>query len=81
MAKRTYPARKSRIAKGFDFQGCDSRDPNTCSCETWEQAYCYECDEEIVDGQRIIDTRVWNQHTEEWTGDLLHAACANENHE
>lgn len=81
MAKRTYPARKSRIAKGFDFRGCDSHNPSNCSCETWTPVTCPECGEDIEDGQRIVDTTRWDQQTEDLVGEIRHAACASENHE
>lgn len=62
---RTYPAKRSYIAKGFSFPGCDSRG-SSCSCETWTPSMCLVCGEQIEDGQRVVDGP-------EFT---LHARCA-----
>lgn len=75
---RTYPAKRSYIAKGFGFPGCDnwSGPSHACSCETWSPALCDECGEEIEDGQRIVLSSRWIEHHEYSEDTLMHARCA-----
>jgi hypothetical protein len=38
---------------GYDFHGCDHRDPDHCACATWDEAICPVCEERIAAGQDI----------------------------
>ncbi|MFF2026581.1 hypothetical protein ACFVW2_32915 [Streptomyces sp. NPDC058171] len=77
---RTYPAKRSKIAKGFDFPGCSDWGGShlSCTCQTWETAVCPECGEDIEDGQRIVEDMRWNEREERLMYEALHSACANE---
>ncbi|RDI32420.1 hypothetical protein DEU38_103153 [Rhodococcus sp. AG1013] len=73
---RTYPAKRSYIAKGFDFAGCTDRDPDLCACGDDGAPVCDVCDEEIEDGQRIVVRHQWIEHHQHEEQSVMHARCA-----
>lgn len=69
---RTYPAKRAYIAKGFGIPPC-TNPPGPfalCSCEKWAPVWCPVCDEDIEDGQRIVE----REH--EGLVGPMHARCA-----
>lgn len=73
---RTYPAKRSFIAKGFDFAGCTDRNPDLCACGADYGAACNVCGEEIEDGQRIVEEVRHVEHDGCADVALMHARCA-----
>ncbi|MFC9786457.1 hypothetical protein [Rhodococcus sp. NPDC127528] len=73
---RTYPAKRARIAKGFDFTGCTDRNPDLCACGDDTAPVCDVCGEWIEDGQRIVETSKWIEHHEYAEDAVMHARCA-----
>ncbi|ORM04573.1 hypothetical protein [Prescottella equi] len=75
---RTYPAKRSKVAQGFDFRGCTSTygDHETCACSTWEPVTCEVCGEDIEDGQRVVETSRWIEHHDYADFETMHARCA-----
>lgn len=73
---RTYPAKRSKVAKGFSFTGCDNRDPDLCACGNDGAPACDVCGEEIEDGQRIVEIFHANGHDQYAEYEVMHARCA-----
>lgn len=75
---KTYPAKRSQIAKGFDFQGCTCYRAEYCMCFEYMTPMCDVCDEPIEDGQRIIQRWWRDTNSDSIDGYVRHSACSNE---